>query len=149
MTGRFLNFCPAMLVRKTADPQVRMAQILYTTLPTIILDGEEDWLTGFLKFPLTKIIKTGLLTAVVSPCVANGYFNGIPGNRIWMALQAERVIGPEALPVDAQGGFTLYDGRQGTIAATYPAVLSVPDWEVEAGTWKVNAVEAKGSVEMQ
>ena len=144
MPGVIRNFCGAMPVVPTSDPNVRMTTPLYGTV-VIELDGQAP-IYGYLRFPPTPITKTGPLSAVVAPCTANGLLEG--GGRIWVNLKEERVIGPLALPVQGEGGFdfsipSIRDGISGTFTITYPAVLSLPEGD---GVWLVGPVEAKGTV---
>lgn len=140
MTGIFINRCPAMTVRPTSDSKVRMTTVLYTDIKIVI---GAQWISGWLRFPETPITKAGILTAVVAPCSAVGILEGI--GSVYMALDQERVIGPEALPVQGKGKFIL-DGKWVNIAATYPAVLSVPEWDIEKSDWLVGAVQADGTI---
>jgi len=116
-----------------------MTTPLYGTV-VIELDGQAP-IYGYLRFPPTPITKTGLLAAVVAPTQANGILEG--QGRIWVTLDAERVIGPEAIPVMGEGGYQFNDGRAGSFTIEYPAVLSLPEGE---GIWLVRPVEAKGTI---
>jgi hypothetical protein len=133
MTGTFLNRLGAMDVFHTADPDVKMTDVLYGDI-TIIVAGVRY--KGWIRFPITAIRKKGLGRWQVDPCEAQGWMDN--GWHITVWLDAENDIGPLALPVKAQGQVGNF-----RIQGEYPWVLSKPEGGRD---WKVGPVEAQGTV---
>lgn len=138
MDGVIYNRCGHMDVLPTDDPDVREAQILHTDIK-IILDGARY--AGWLRFPTTLIKKNGILRWLVDPCRADGEIEG--HGPIWVNLLAERVIGPEALPVQGTGKCYFNNGDVGIVNLEYSTVLATPEGD---GDWLVGPVNAKGTI---